>query len=229
MFVSLRKSVIIIARGGSKGLPRKNVLLHNGKPLIAHAIDAGLRSSVGRVWVSTDDDEIAAVAVKAGANLLRQPPEVSTDTSSDLDAFTYVLSQPVIASLELDYVVHLRATFPDVTPQLIDSAAEQFEAARDRYDSLRSVVRSNQHPCKMWFVANDELTPVIPGNALHSSQRQILPTVYWQNAAIDLFKVSNVLEKRSMVGGNIMPFIMDAEQGVDVDTWDDYQRLIARV
>lgn len=225
----LKNAAVIPVRGGSKGIPRKNLLLHNNKPLLVNVIEAALASSVQHVIVSTDDDEMALVASKAGAEVMRQPAAISGDLSDDLIVFDWLLRQAAIEQLCLDYIVHLRATFPDIEPVVIDKAIHQFEHAYDEYDSLRSVVRATQSPYKTWFIdGSGQLAPVVPGHALHSMPRQLIPPAYWQNAAVDVFKVATVLEKGSMVGRSVMPFVMQADDGVDIDTYDDYLRLKRR-
>lgn len=224
----LKKTVIIPARGGSKGIPRKNLLSHAGKPLLSYAVEAGLRSSVGRVIVSTDDDEIASVAAGSGAEVIRQPSSLSGDFSTDIEVFTWLLSMPLRAEA-FDYVVHLRATFPDITASIVDAAVGQFEAAYDEHDSLRSVIKAPQTPYKMWHIDTEGcLSPVIPGNTLHSIQRQRIPQSYWQNACVDIVKTETVTRQRSMVGKRCMPFLMTDEFDGDVDCYADFLRLQGR-
>lgn len=222
---ALKKAVIIPARGGSKGIPRKNLLHHMGQPLVTYPILAGRCSSVARVIVSTDDDEIAAVAHHAGAEVVRQPAAISGDFSTDLEVFTWLLTT-ALRDEQLDYVIHLRATFPDITSGVIDAAVGQFEGAYDGHDALRSVIRAQQTPYKMWHIGDDgRLSSVITGNTLHSVQRQRIPQAYWQNACIDIVKTSTVIELHSMVGKRLMPFLMDDDDDGDIDSYDDFMRL----
>ena len=120
-----RTVAIIPARGGSKGLPRKNVLPLAGKPLVAHTIDAARAAGlVDRVVVSTDDPEIAAVARAYGADVVERPPELSGDTASSEAALLHALGVLADGGYEADVLVFLQCTSPLTTPQDIDDAAQ---------------------------------------------------------------------------------------------------------
>jgi CMP-N,N'-diacetyllegionaminic acid synthase len=142
---------LIPARGGSKSIPRKNLLMLAGKPLVAWSIlHAQASKCVTRVIVSTDDEEIAGVARAYGAGVLERPAEFATDTSPDIDTFFHVLNR--LWSVEgymPQYVVHLRPTTPIRREGDIDKAVGMLTADPNA-TSLRSVSMAKQSPYKMW-------------------------------------------------------------------------------
>jgi N-acylneuraminate cytidylyltransferase len=207
---------LIPARGGSKGLPRKNVLPLLGRPLIAWSIQQANNSShITRVIVSTDDEEIAAIARDWGAEVpFMRPAEFAQDLSPDMDVFRHALlwlneNDGYIPEL----VVHLRPTGPARRVTKIDNAISLI-MQHPEADSLRSVALAQQTPFKMWFMDGAFLKPVItlPGvKDAHSVARQRLPKAYWQNGYVDIIRPRAVLEKNSMVGERPLAFVVNEE------------------
>ena len=145
---------IIPARGGSKGIPRKNIKVFAGHPLIAYSIQAGLQArGVSRVIVSTDDEEIAAVARAYGAETpFLRPAELAEDRTLDLPVFQHALDW--LAEHEgyrPEALVQLRPTSPVRPPDLVDQAVETL-LAHPEADSVRGVVPAGQNPHKMWRI-----------------------------------------------------------------------------
>lgn len=206
---------LIPARGGSKGIPRKNVIDIAGKPLIAWSILQALESKrITRVIVSTDDDEIAAVASQWGAEVpFMRPPDFAQELSPDIDVFRHALS-----ALSEDHayrpqlVVHLRPTGPVRRVADIDAAIDLL-AGRPDADAVRSVSIASQTPYKMWQLRDDgAMDPLLRIPGLTDSQsraRQELPVVYWQNGYVDVIRPRAVLEKDSMWGELVLPFVVD--------------------
>jgi CMP-N-acetylneuraminic acid synthetase len=205
---------LIPARGGSKSVPRKNLLVLGGKPLIAHSIGQALASRhITRTIVSTDDDEIAQVAREFGAEVpFRRPDEFAGDRSTDFEVFRHALEW--LRDQEAytpDLVVHLRATGPVRRVALIDQAIETMLAHPDA-DSLRSVSTPVQSPYKMWRMTDGRMQPLLrlPNIAeAHSSPRQSLPAVYWQNGYVDIVRPRVVLERGLMAGDRVLPFLVE--------------------
>jgi CMP-N,N'-diacetyllegionaminic acid synthase len=203
---------LIPARGGSKSIPRKNLLMLAGKPLIAHAIaHAQASRHITRIVVSTDDDEIARVSRDYGAEVpFTRPPELAQDASPDIDVFVHALATlKARDGYGCDAVVHLRPTSPVREARRIDEAIELFLRTAGA-DSLRSVTPASQSPFKMWRVGDGLMEPVLRGGdrELHSQPRQGLPQVYWQNGYIDIIRPV-VIERGQMCGERVLPFIMD--------------------
>lgn len=221
---------IIPARGGSKGIPRKNIRLFAGYPLIAWSIAAAQKStSVTRVIVSTDDEEIAAVAREWGAETpFLRPAEFAADDSRDLPAFQHALGW--LKSSEKyapEIVVQLRPTSPIRPADCVDRAVKVL-LENPAADSVRGVVPAGQNPHKMWRL-NGEDKPMsallqVPGiPESFNAPRQALPPIYWQTGHIDAMR-SATIGKGSMSGKNIFPLVLDARYTVDIDTPADWRR-----
>ncbi len=205
---------LIPARGGSKGIPRKNIMQVANKPLIAYSIDHAKYSRlITRVIVTTDDDEIAQVAKKHGAEVpFMRPSEFAQDLSPDIDAFQHALEW--LAKHEFykpDLVVHLRPTGPVRKIELIDEAIDLMISNADA-DALRSISRPSQTPYKMWSIENKRLKPLLRLEGLSDScsmPRQMLPEIYWQNGYVDIIRPHTILKKNSMTGDIVLPFIVN--------------------
>lgn len=221
---------IIPARGGSKGIPRKNIKNFAGHPLIAYSIAAGLQAkNVTRVIVSTDDEEIAAVARAYGAETpFLRPAEFAQDRTTDLPVYQHALEW--LAEHENyhpEVVVQLRPTSPIRPPELTDQAVETL-LAHPEADSVRGVVPAGQNPHKMWRI--DEHSGQmhnlldVPGvDEPYNAPRQILPPVYWQTGHIDAIR-PRAIQAGSMSGKIILPVMIDPAYTVDIDTPKDWAR-----
>lgn len=221
---------LIPARGGSKSIPRKNVMEVAGKPLLAWSIEQALCSSrITRTIVSTDDEEIASVATHYGAEVpFLRPSEYAQDLSPDIDVFRHALGFLLESEgYEPELVVHLRPTGPVRRVEDIDAAIDLL-AAKPEADAVRSVSLVHQSPYKMWRVLGDgTMEPLLRLPSMidcQSSPRQLLPLVYWQNGYVDVLRPRAVLEKGSMWGDHVLPFI------VETDLFDlDYPEDVAPV
>jgi N-acylneuraminate cytidylyltransferase len=205
---------LIPARGGSKGLPRKNLRMVAGKPLLAYSIEQALASRlITRTIVSTDDEAIAEVALRCGAEVpFKRPRRFAGDRSPDLDVFRHALSWlRDEEDYTCDLIVHLRPTAPVRRVALIDQAIERI-LGRPRAHSLRSVSRAHQTPYKMWRIRNGVLQPLLSLSGVkeaHSQARQQLPEIYWQNGLIDIVRPHVVLKLGMMAGRTVVPFVID--------------------
>jgi N-acylneuraminate cytidylyltransferase len=227
---------IIPARGGSKGIPRKNIRSFAGYPLISYSIEAGLRAEmVTRVIVSTDDEEIAAVAREYGAETpFLRPAEFARDDSTDLPVFTQALDWlKDNEAFEPEIVVQLRPTSPFRPLDCVDNAVRKL-INHPEADSVRGVVAAGQNPHKMWILDGDEkpMHPLlkVPGLAEpYNAPRQALPPVHWQTGHIDAIRVSTIYQKNSLSGEVILPLVLDGRYTVDIDTpfdWKRYEYLV---
>lgn len=221
---------IIPARGGSKGIPRKNIRDFAGYPLLAYSIAAGLQSkTVTRVIVSTDDEEIAEVARKFGAETpFLRPAELAADNSVDLPLFQHALNW--LAEKENyrpDVVVQLRPTSPVRPRTLIDDAVNTL-LKHPEADSVRGVVPAGQNPHKMWRVdPQGQMHPLLTVEGVkepYNAPRQILPPVFWQTGHVDAIRPSTILEKDSMSGDVILAVQIDPRFTIDIDNPSDWQR-----
>ena len=229
--------VIIPARGGSKGIPRKNIRPFAGHPLIAFSIAAALQAeSVRRVIVSTDDEEIAEVARHYGAETpFLRPVVLAADRTTDLPVFQHALMWlDENEHYRAEVVLHLHATTP-VRPQGCLDEAVRLLLARPDGECVRSVVEAGQNPHKMWRIDRESglMIPLltIPGIAEpYNTPRQNLPPVYWQTGHVNAIRPATILAG-SMTGKVILPIVIDPRYLVDIDTpadWKHAEWLVAQ-
>jgi CMP-N-acetylneuraminic acid synthetase len=230
MVEALRTIALIPARGGSKSIPRKNILAFAGHPLIAYSIAAGLAAeSIERVIVSTDDAEIAEVARRYGAEVpFLRPVEVSQDDTPDLPVFQHALRWlSDREGYQPDIVVQLRPTSPFRRVWHIDQAVASLIKRPDA-DAVRTVCTPFQNPFKMWRIApNGTMTPLMAVDGVtepYNMPRQALPDVYWQTGYVDAAWAETILVKNSMTGSRILPLIIDPSEWIDIDSPDDWRR-----
>ena len=220
---------IIPARGGSKGIPRKNILDFSGHPLLTYSIAAGLNAkSINRVIVSTDDMEIAEIARCYGAEIpFLRPAQYAQDNTPDLPVFVHALQWLIRhEDYRPDVVVHLRPTSPLRRVKQID-ASVQLLLDHPKADSVRTVITPSQNPFKMWTIqANGFLKPLIKTKRqeAYNLPRQALPKVFWQTGYMDAIRTSTILEKHSMTGNRILPLVLNPSDWIDIDTPDDWQK-----
>lgn len=222
---------IIPARGGSKGIPHKNIRNFAGHPLIAYSIMAARQAqSVTRVIVSTDDPQIAVVAREYGAEVpFMRPDELAQDHTLDLPVFQHALAWLIAnEAYSPDAVVQLRPTSPVRPPGLVDEAVRLLLNNPDA-DSVRGVVPAGQNPHKMWRIDPDtgqmhNLIDVQGVAEPYNAPRQVLPPVYWQTGHIDVIRPAVIQEHNSMSGKVILPVKIDPRYTVDIDGPSDWQR-----
>ena len=221
---------LIIARGGSQRVPNKNIRPLAGRPLLAYSIEAARRSHyVNRIVVSTDSDAIAEVAQKEGAEIpFRRPAEISQSHSTELQAMEHGLSWfKDHESYEPDFVVLLRPTSPFRTTATIDRAIELLMNDSGAH-CVRTVRLCSEHPHKMWVIdpSGRRIRSLIPVEQklpeAHTLSYHLLPTVYVQNASMDVFRATNVWQLRSTTGTEIIPLIQDEFESVDINTEIDF-------
>ena len=217
---------IIPARGGSKGLPGKNIRPLNGKPLIAYAVEAALKSeAIDRVIVTTDDEEIAAVAKAAGAEIpFMRPAELASDTASAVDVYLHAMD--FMAELEgkrRDKFMVLLPTAPLRTSAHIDAAAALFE--KEQGQTLISVSEAEVPPS--WYMEMNEAGRIhnagfaVKGNVV--ANRQVNDTFYVPNGAIFILDYDLLKEKRTYYSDNTVGFVMDRRDSVDIDYLEDFE------
>jgi len=227
---------LIPARGGSKGIPRKNIRSFAGYPLMAYSIAAGLQAeTVSRVVVSTDDEVMAEIAREFGAQApFLRPVELAADDTTDLPVFQHALRWlDGNEGYQPDVVVQLRPTSPIRPPDLVDRAVRKLLAHADA-DSVRGVVPAGQNPHKMWRLAGDDsaMTPLLDVEGLaepYNAPRQALPQIYWQTGHVDAIRTQAILAKGSMSGDKIYPLLIDPRYTVDIDNvadWARYESLV---
>lgn len=210
---------IIPARGGSKGIPGKNLMDLCGKPLIAHTIEhARSAPSVQRVIVSTDDDEIARVAVMFGAEVIRRPPEISGDTARSEAAIVHVLEELSRRErYEPDLLVFLQATSPLRRAEDVQAAIDLL--VRENADSLFSACRFHgflwQRKGESWVSVDFDYKK--------RPRRQERAEEIMENGAIFVFKPWVLQKYNDRMGGKIAAYLMPAIDSFELDQPEDVE------
>ncbi|OGO28972.1 MAG: cytidyltransferase [Chloroflexi bacterium RBG_16_54_18] len=220
---------LIPARGGSKSIPRKNIRSFAGYPLIAYSIAAGLvAESISRLVVSTDDDEIAEVALRFGAEVpFIRPNEFSQDHTPDLPVFRHAIQWlNENQGYQPEVIVQLRPTSPLRRVSHIDQAVNQLVSRPDA-DSIRTVCVPFQNPFKMWQIGPDGFMQALLNTEdpePYNLPRQVLPEIYWQTGYVDAAWTRTIMRKNSMTGDKILPLLIDASEWIDIDSSSDWRR-----
>jgi N-acylneuraminate cytidylyltransferase len=220
---------IVPARGGSKSIPRKNIKRLGGVPLLAYSVEAGRTAGlVDRVLVSTDDEEIAELGRRYGADVpFIRPAELAQDATADFPVFEHALDWlETHEGRTPEIVVHLRPTSPIRPPDCVDEAIALLRADPTA-DSVRGVVRAGQTPYKMWRVGPDAaMAPLLDGAGPepYNQPRQSLPEVFWQTGHVDVVRAETLRGQRSMTGRRIKGLVVDPAYTCDIDTEADWRR-----
>jgi CMP-N,N'-diacetyllegionaminic acid synthase len=205
-------TAIIPARGGSKGVPKKNKKIIGGKPLIAYTIEAALNSEfLGKIVVSSDDPEIIEIAKQYnGVEIHQREESMATDTSP-IGETVYAL----IADDDIDAVMVLQPTAPIRTGENIDEAIQQLND-NNAVNSIISVVEMNDiHPARMYWNQDLSLVPIMP--EFEKSRRQDIPTAYYRNGSIYLTRKNAFMAGQSFITKPIMPYIMPFNWLLNID------------
>lgn len=217
---------IIPARGGSKGIKRKNLVEVKGKSLLQYSIEHALQSKlITRTIVSSEDEEILALAKKCGAETpFVRPQDLAEDHVLDIPVFEHALETlKKEEGYVADIIVHLRPTAPYRDPVWIDEAIKLLINTPDA-DSVRSVSEPEKHPYRMFSIDDGGyLDPIMKHehDEPYLLRRQDLPSVYYYNCVIDVTRLSTIEDKKSMTGTKIFPYVMSPEDVIDIDTPSD--------
>jgi CMP-N,N'-diacetyllegionaminic acid synthase len=222
---------LIPARGGSKGIPKKNIKDYCGKPLIAHTIEQSLQSKyINETYVTTDSQEIQKIANKYGAEApFLRPKSLSGDLATDKEFIIHFIYWYQFSKEKMpDIIVHLRPTYPNRAVNVIDDIIEKFLSNYDEYDSVRTIVEMDKSPYKMYRIMDKNLQPLfkeVDGiSEPYNQPRQILPKTYLHNGYLDIVKTDIVIRKDTITGKRIMPYILDKEEIDDIDTIEDWEK-----
>lgn len=211
---------IIPARGGSKGLPKKNILQINGRPLISWTIEAARSSEViDHFILSSDDSEIIATAAEWGCDApFRRPANISCDISTSLEVIIHALSY----FPDYKYVVLLQPTSPLRCSKDIDKAFDLM--IKSEAPSCVSVCLSKESPYLMHKMDNNGILEEFLKPPQGYLRRQDLPNSYILNGAIYIARVDWLLERRLLVNNETVGFIMPTERSIDIDNAEDFEQ-----
>lgn len=213
---------IIPARGGSKGVLRKNIRPLGHKPLIAWTIEAAKKSKyISELIVSSEDDEIIEVAARFGAKVpFKRPEDLARDDTPGIESIKHAVNFYLDRNMTFDYVVCLQCTSPFRTNDDIDTAIEY--CINSGCDSVVSVCECEHNPHWMVKVENDGCIEPYVDNLGSYVCRQDLPKVYRLNGAIYVAKPELILKSGSWYNQNSKAFIMNSERSLDIDTMSNF-------
>lgn len=215
---------IIPARGGSQGVPRKNLRIIAGAPLIAHILRAAHASTeIDHVFVSTEDDAISETALSEGAWVIRHPPSLSTNSRVSFGVVRYMVRQWRSTGLP-DILVVLRATAPLTLAEDIDAAIQRLRKT-SRADSVVGVVETLAHPYRVYKInSKNRLVPFWPGHTekQYPRRRQTFQTVYMRTAGLYVIRPQVILGG-SLWGNVVLPHIMPRERAVNINDEFDFK------
>jgi N-acylneuraminate cytidylyltransferase len=211
---------IIPARGGSKGIPKKNITPIYGKPLIAWTILAAKKSKYlkDKIYVSSDDEEILEIGKRYGAKGILRPNQIAGDSSPSEEALAHAVEKTECSP---DFTVFLQPTSPLRSPKDIDLAIETFTAGR--YDSLFS--GSDAQDCCIWrehdWISGSDRLVSVTYDYHHRKMRQDFERLYLENGSIYIFKNSLLSKNNNRLGGKIGVYIMEGWKSHEIDDLDD--------
>lgn len=218
MYDNRKILAIIPARGGSKGIPHKNIIDLHGKPLIVYSIEAALASKyIDYVLVSTDDMEIAEISKKYGAKVpFLRPAELASDTAKTIDAIMHAINTMKENGAYFDDLVLLQPTEPLRTAEDIDDALKTYYC--HDCTSLASVSEVDDHPILIRTIEDDVSKPLL--NMCSTCRRQDMPKYYRVNGCIYINSIDEINEQTSF-NDNTIAYIMDKSHSVDIDELSD--------
>jgi len=220
MYKNKKLLAIIPARGGSKGIPNKNIMSICGKPLIAYTIEAGKKSKyIDEIIVSTESDVIKVIAQQYGAKVpFLRPKQLSNDSAKSIDVVMHAIDFYKSNNTNFDYIILLQPTSPLRTFEHLDKAIEKIIECNKT--SLVSVCEVKENPILMRSIENEKLKEIISFEGTNL-RRQDLPTFYMFNGALYINSNDMLVHKKKFVDENTIPYVMDKESSVDIDTMLD--------
>jgi CMP-N-acetylneuraminic acid synthetase len=219
-FLLVRVLVIIPARGGSKGVPQKNVKLLGGKPLIAHAIECALDAKKNiKIVVSTDDDAIASACKSYPIEVVKRPNELAQDDSNVVTAVTFTYDY---LKEDFDAIVLLQPTAPLRASADLDKVIDLLES-HPNIDGIISVVPMDDvHPARMYDLdVDNKLLPLIENG--ETLRRQDLKPVYYRNGCFYAVRTKAFFEQQSFMIANKMAYVMNPNWLINIDNQRDFQ------
>lgn len=211
---------IIPARGGSKGIRRKNLIDICGKPLLAWSIlQAKNAAEIDSVWVTSDDDEILATAEAYGAHPIRRPAEISGDTATSESAWLHALDVIGSQGMAVDLVVAMQATSPLRESADLDGG---IRALRDNgYDSLLSVTEVEDF--FTWRIGADGAAESVNYDYRNRKRRQLIEKRYLENGSYYVFRPEQLRRENNRLGGRIGIFVMNRFKMFQIDNPEDIE------
>lgn len=212
---------LIPARGGSKGIPKKNLRIVKNEPLLCHTIHAAINSVVvDTIYLSSDDNEILKIGFSMGVNVLKRSELASSDSASAIQVVSEFINLMPKNIVDADpYIVYLQPTSPLRTARHIDGAFAEMQAKNST--TCLSVVALKKSPYKSFSLTDEGLLQSLFNEALSNANRQELPLTYCPNGAIYIFCVSEFIKKGGFPSNGSVPYVMTEKESIDIDTEED--------
>lgn len=220
-FVNRQVFALIPARGGSKGIPRKNLRIVRNNPLVCHTINAALESDVvDSVYLSSDDEEILKLGFAMGADVLKRSALAASDTATASQVVLDFIDQLPQDIVEADpFIVYLQPTSPLRTATHIDKAFAEMKSKNSLM--CLSVVPLKKSPYKSFMLTNEGFLLSLFDETLSNANRQALPVTYYPNGAIYIFPISEFIKKGGFPSNGSVPFVMSEQESIDIDSEED--------
>lgn len=210
---------LILCRGGSKNIPRKNIKLLNGKPLLSYILDEALKV-FPKVYISTEDEEIAKIATQYGATIIARPSILAQDESKSITGVKHALEELRAFEGQIDYIMLLNACCPLTKAKHIQEVVNI--VLKTKCDSITSLVEdSSSHPSKTCYLIENKIYPTDTGYSFETGERQRLTKIYKRNTAIYLSSVKTI-KKNTFFGKNTKGYVMSQEDSLDINSPYDF-------
>lgn len=201
---------LILARGGSKGIPKKNIKELNGAPLISYTIEASINSNVGETWVSTDCQEIRDISLEHGANVIKRPKEISGDKDKNELAIEHFLE-----NIGFDFIVSIQPTSPLLLAEDINGGLDLM--VQKNCDSVFSATK--EHWVPRWTKDNTPLNWDINNRPM----RQDMEETYIENGAFYITSSKLFKKNKLRYGGQVKPYVMPLGRSFQIDSLEDFE------
>ena len=211
---------IILARGGSKTIPKKNIKNFCGKPLIAWSIEQAKKTkNIHDVWVSSDDKKILSISKKFGAKIILRPKSLSTSKSSSVSGWIHAINE-IEKTRKIDIVVALQATSPIRESSDLESSVQKF--SRNNFDSMFSASKIGDF--YIWRKKGKSYSS-INYDFRNRPRRQDFEEQYVENGSFYIFKPKTIKKFENQLGGKIGIFLMDFWKSFEIDDYEDFKFL----
>ena len=212
----------IFARGGSKGLKKKNILNLDGKPLINHSIDIAKEiKNIEQIFVSTDDKEIANIAINNGAKVINRPKELAGDKSSEWLAWQHAINYIFKIFGEFEGFISLPATAPLRSKEDVEKCIFKLE---DNADLIVTITKSKKHPSfNMVKIFNEDKISLLEDNKDNIHRRQDVSTVYDITTVAYVSTAQHILKSKGLWDGVVKAVEVPFERSIDIDTKIDFE------
>jgi len=223
-----RVFALVPARAGSKGIPQKNIYPINGKPLIDFTLDAAVASQdIDEVFVSSDSRKILEHVISKQVNTILRPKDIAKDNSSAVDVvnhfYKYLVKNDYIKQEEDFYIIYLQPTSPLRDTQIINKSFRLLRKSKS--DSLISLVKNQFTPYKSFLIDKKGLAESLFEESMTNKNRQNLRDTYRANGAIYTFLFSKFVLNKGFPSNKSISFIMNEEESLDIDSYEDVDRL----